>query len=230
MHRVRGHCLQSTTPRNLHQPSSPEPLAVGATVNIREVSFRGSALKPSDRPKEFFPHVPVAGRSNVGKSSLLNWLLRRNLARVAKAPGKTRMLNFFLVNRSFFLVDLPGYGYAKVGRKLKEEWGRELGSYLESEERIAGVVTLIDVRHGPTELDLDLQEALLEFGRERLVVLTKGDKVKKGRRAAMQFEVQKQLGLAQPPLVVSVTTGEGRDELLRQIGECVDAWRTQRST
>ena len=86
-------------------------------LEIAEVSFRGSAIRPKDRPGEWFPHVAVAGRSNVGKSSLLNWLFRRNLAKVAKAPGKTRTLNFYLVNRSFFLVDLPGYGYAKVSKK-----------------------------------------------------------------------------------------------------------------
>jgi len=196
-------------------------------VEIREVSFRSSALKASDRPQEFFPHIAVAGRSNVGKSSLLNWLLRQNLARVAKAPGKTRMLNFFLINRSFFLVDLPGYGYAKVGRALQEEWGRELGSYLATEERLAGVITLMDIRHGPTDLDLGLQELLLEQGIERLVVLTKADKVKRGKRASMQFQVQKQLGLARPPAVVSVKTGEGRKELLGHIDDLLEAWRSK---
>jgi len=196
-------------------------------VEIREVSFRGSALKASDRPTELFPHVAVAGRSNVGKSSLLNWLLRQNLARVAKAPGKTRMLNFFLINRSFFLVDLPGYGYAKVGRALKEEWDRELGSYLATEERLAGVITLVDIRHGPSELDLGLQDMLIAHGRERLVVLTKADKINRGKRATMQFQVQKQLGLAIPPAVVSVKTGEGRAELLGQIDSLVDRWRSK---
>jgi len=196
-------------------------------VEIREVSFRRSALKPSDRPQEFFPHIAVAGRSNVGKSSLLNWLLRQNMAKVAKAPGKTRMLNFFLVNRSFFLVDLPGYGYAKVGRALQEEWGRELGNYLATEERLAGVITLVDIRHGPTDLDLGLQEMLLANGRERLVVLTKADKVNRGKRAGMQFRVQKELGLARPPAVVSVKTGEGRKELLRSIDELVEMWRSR---
>ena len=196
-------------------------------VEFRAVSYRGSALNPSARPQEFVPQIAVAGRSNVGKSSLLNWLLRQNLARVAKAPGKTRMLNFFLINRSFFLVDLPGYGYAKVGRALKEEWGRELGSYLATEERLAGVITLVDIRHGPTDLDLGLQEMLLASGRERLVVLTKADKVKRGKRASMQFQVQKQLGLAIPPAVVSVKTGEGRRELLGSIDDLVDRWRSK---
>ena len=199
-------------------------------VEIREVNFRGSALKPSDRPQEFFPQIAVAGRSNVGKSSLLNWLLRQNLARVAKAPGKTRMLNFFLINRSYFLVDLPGYGYAKVRRDLQEEWGRELGSYLATEERLAGVITLIDVRHGPTDLDLGLQDILLAHGKERLVVLTKADKVKRGKQKNMQFQVQKELGLARPPLAVSVKTGEGRNDLLRLIDELIDEWRATRST
>lgn len=199
-------------------------------MEVREVSFRGSALKATDRPQEFFPHIAVAGRSNVGKSSLLNWLLQQNLARVAKAPGKTRTLNFFLINRSYFMVDLPGYGYAKVGQALRAEWGRELGDYLAHEERLAGVMTLVDVRHGPTELDLGLQDLLIEHGRERLVVLTKADKVKRGQRSNMQFRVQKQLGLVRPPLVVSVKTGEGRKELLGRIDELIDAWRSQRST
>ena len=199
-------------------------------VEIREVSFRASALKASDRPQEWFPHIAVAGRSNVGKSSLLNWLMRQNKARVAKAPGKTRMLNYFLINRSYFLVDLPGYGYAKVNRALQEEWGRELGSYLATEERLAGVVTLVDIRLGPTDLDIGLQNMLIEHGRERLVVLTKADKVKRGQQANMQFKVQKQLGLARPPMVVSVKTGEGRKELLGYIDELIDGWRSTRST
>jgi GTP-binding protein len=195
-------------------------------VEIREVSFRGSALKAHDRPREWVPHIAVAGRSNVGKSSLLNWLLGRNLARVAKAPGKTRTLNFYLINGSFFLVDLPGYGFAKVSRALREEWGRELGGYLATDDRVAGVITLIDIRHGPTDLDLDLQELVLASGRERLVVLTKADKVKRNARMNMRYQVQQRLGLAQPPAVVSVTTGEGRRELLDRIDGLADAWRS----
>jgi GTP-binding protein len=171
--------------------------------------------------------VAFAGRSNVGKSSLLNWLFQRKLARVAKAPGKTRTLNFYLVDGSFYLVDLPGYGYAKVAKQLREEWGQELGRYLVEEERVAAVVTLIDIRHGPTALDLDLQEMLLAAGRERLVVLTKADKVGRGKRASMQRNVQQQLGLASPPLTVSVQTGEGRRELMAGISRAVAEWRTE---
>ncbi|MBD3873462.1 MAG: YihA family ribosome biogenesis GTP-binding protein [Acidobacteria bacterium] len=196
-------------------------------MEIEEVSFRGSALQLTDRPGEWFPQVAVAGRSNVGKSSLLNWLFRRSMARVAKAPGKTRTLNFFLINRSFYLVDLPGYGYAKVGRQLREEWGRELGQYLASESRLAGVVSLVDIRHGLTARDRDLQDLLLTTGLERLVVLTKADKVGRGKRAQMQHGVQRELGLHIPPMAVSVRTGEGRRELLKRIDDMVSRWREQ---
>jgi len=198
-----------------------------SSLEITEVSFRGSALKVADRPREYFPHIAVAGRSNVGKSSLINWLFKQPLAKVAKSPGKTRTLNFFLVNRSFYFVDLPGYGYAKVGRKLREEWGRELGRYLIEEERLAGVVSLVDIRHGVTSRDRDLQELLTGAGIKRQVVLTKADKVGRGQRARMQQAVQRDLGLHVPPLAVSVRTGEGRAELLAGIDEMVNHWRIQ---
>jgi GTP-binding protein len=196
-------------------------------LEITEVSFRGSALKAADRPREFFPHVAVAGRSNVGKSSLLNWLFQRSLAKVAKAPGKTRTLNFFLINRSFYLVDLPGYGYAKVAKHLREDWGRELGRYIQDEERLAGVVSLVDIRHGLTARDRDLQELLLASGRDRQVVLTKADKVGRGQRAQMRQAVQRELALHVPPLAVSVRTGVGRGELLASIHDMVHRWKSQ---
>lgn len=169
--------------------------------------------------------MAVAGRSNVGKSSLLNWLFGRSLARVAKAPGKTRTLNFYLVNGAYFLVDLPGYGYAKVAKRLQAEWGRELERYITDEERLAGVVTLMDIRHGPTALDLDLQELLDEARLARVVVLTKADKVGRGQRVQMQNEIQRRLGLESRPMAVSVRSGEGRRELVRQIDELVSQWR-----
>lgn len=196
-------------------------------MEIRSVTFKGSFLKASTQPKEWFPHVAVAGRSNVGKSSLLNWLFRQNMAKVAKAPGKTRTLNFFLVNRNFYMVDLPGYGYAKVAKHLRDQWGRELGAYLSREDRLAGVVALIDVRHGPTALDLELQSFLTESGLNRLVVLTKGDKVGRSKRRQMQDAIQKQLMLPAKPLVTSVTSGEGRKELLDEIAQMAGLWKDQ---
>lgn len=194
-------------------------------MDIRSVSFRGSFLKAGSRPREWFPHIAVAGRSNVGKSSLLNWLFHQNLAKVAKSPGKTRTLNFFLVNRNLYLVDLPGYGYAKVARKLQEQWGRELETYLRTEERLAGVIALIDVRHGPTALDMELQSFIEATGLDRRVVLTKGDKVGRGKRRQMQHTIQKTLQLPEQPLVTSVTSGEGRRELLDHIERMAGDWR-----
>jgi GTP-binding protein len=181
-------------------------------------------------PRDRFVQVAVAGRSNVGKSSLINWMLRQPIARVAKEPGRTRALNFFLVNGGFYLVDLPGYGYAKVAQRLRAEWGRELRRYLVEEERLAGVVCLVDIRRGLSPLDLELQAFLAETRRERLVVLTKADKVGQGPRTLMRREVQAQLGLPRAPLAVSVRTGEGRRELLAQLQDLLTTKTlTQRS-
>lgn len=189
------------------------------------VEFRCSALGAGQIPTEWIPHLAVAGRSNVGKSSLLNWLWGVRLARVAKAPGKTRALNFYLIDDNAYTVDLPGYGYAAVGKSLKEQWGAELGRYLAEEERLAGVITLIDIRRGPTDLDLELQAFLERHGREPVVVLTKADKLKRGRRAAQRFAVQRQLGVARPPLAVSVHSGDGRRELRETVSELLERWR-----
>jgi len=198
-------------------------------VEIREVSFRGAALSVSTRPQEWLPQVAVAGRSNVGKSSLLNWLFGRSVARVAKAPGKTRTLNFYLVNSSFYLVDLPGYGYARVAKSLRSQWGRELERYLTEERRLAGVISLVDIRHPPTALDLELNRMLQTIGHGFIMVLTKADKVGRSQRARARQALQRQLGLATPPLAVSVRTGEGRAELMADIADLLTSWR-QRQT
>ncbi len=203
-------------------------------MEIDTVTFRTAALRPGDVPREPFPHIAISGRSNVGKSSLLNWLFRRPLAKTAKAPGKTRTLNFYLVNRSFYMVDLPGYGYAKVARSLREQWGEAIGGYLVGDDRIAGVLCLVDIRHDPTPLDLDLQALLATEGRPRKVVLTKADKLSRGRRATMRHRAREVLGLDHEPLAVSVADGEGRSELLKCIDTLVAGWRQahqlQRST
>ncbi|MCP4900340.1 MAG: YihA family ribosome biogenesis GTP-binding protein [bacterium] len=196
-------------------------------VEISNVVFSCAALGAAERPKEWFPHVAVSGRSNVGKSSLLNWLFRRPLAKVAKAPGKTRTINFFLVDTALYLVDLPGYGYAKVNRQMREAWGRELTKYLNDEPRLAGVICLVDIRRGPTELDRELFEMLINAERDFVIVLTKADKLSRGKGAAQRARVQRELGLGKPPLAVSVRTGEGRRELIQQIDSLAAAWRHQ---
>jgi GTP-binding protein len=124
-----------------------------------------------------------------------------------------------------YLVDLPGYGYAKVGKQLREEWGMALGQYIATEERLAGVLALVDIRHGLTDRDRDLQELLMGSGCDREVILTKADKVSRGKRAKMQFAVQRELGLHVPPTVVSVQTGEGRADVLNGIEKMISRWR-----
>ena len=112
-----------------------------------------------------------------------------------------------------------------MARHLREQWGQELGIYLKGEERLAGVLSLVDIRHGPTALDLELQSFLTTLGLDRLVVLTKADKVGRGKRRQMQNQVQKTLGLSRPPLVTSVESGEGRRELLDAVADLIDCWR-----
>jgi GTP-binding protein len=129
------------------------------------------------------------------------------------------------VNTEFYLVDLPGYGYAKVAKSLRSQWGRELERYLTEERRLAGVVSLMDVRHQPTPLDLELNRMLQTIGHGFIVVLTKADKVGRSERARARQAVQRLLGLATPPLAVSVRTGEGRGQLLTGIDDLVTSWQ-----
>jgi len=133
-------------------------------------------------------------------------------------------LNFYLVNDSYFLVDLPGYGYAKVGKNLQRQWGRELERYLADEPRLAGVIALADIRHGPTKLDRELYDYLHACGQRFHIVLTKADKVGRGKASKMQQLVQHQLGLEPVPMTTSVRTGQGRTQLLASVQRLVDAW------
>lgn len=150
---------------------------------IRSLKFVRATLDPSGFPKTAWAEVAVAGRSNVGKSSLLNTLFEwKNLARISKAPGKTRSINFYAVNDRFHLVDLPGYGYAKVSIEMRRAWMRAIHSYIASRPTLAGVVQLIDARHPPTEDDLSMIARLVESGRPFIVVFTKADKVSRSER------------------------------------------------
>lgn len=153
-------------------------------MKFSSVEFVVSARSTADYPKERRPEIAVAGRSNVGKSSLINALLkRRQVARVSATPGKTRGINYFLVNGSFFLVDLPGYGYARVSRTEQQQWERMVRDYLRSHQRPKLVVMLVDSRHSPSPLDLALRDWLVEAGLEFVVVATKADKLSGNERS-----------------------------------------------
>ena len=150
-------------------------------LKINGIEFIISAVAPSQFPASDLPEIAFVGRSNVGKSSLLNSLVnRRNLARISSTPGKTRQINFFQINKRFHFVDLPGYGYAKVSKVERESWRKIIEAYLVERRQLKLVVSLIDIRHDPTALDVDLINWLESIEREYIIVLTKGDKVKKG--------------------------------------------------
>jgi GTP-binding protein len=187
-------------------------------MKIHTVEYAGTIAKKGGPAPGTLPQVAFSGRSNVGKSSLINTLLQRTrskVARVSATPGKTQAINFFLVNDHFFLVDLPGYGYARVPKSVRDAWGELIEWYLGGSEALRGVVHLVDARREPTEHDLHMVSYLGEIGVPALVVLTKMDKLKKSQRAAAVRLVRERLEIDEEQLVpFSSKTGEGRDTLL----------------
>lgn len=190
-------------------------------MKIRRVEFAGTVVDPRDPLPDGLPQIAFAGRSNVGKSSLINTLLgrtRKKLARVSGQPGKTRHLNFFRVNDDFLLVDLPGFGYAKVPLAVREEWKGLVEGYLEREDGPIAVVHLVDARRSPTGTDLQMLAYLAKLEMPALVVLTKVDKLSRSERSRRLPELVRQLGIDEDQAVAfSARTGEGRDVLLEAL-------------
>ena len=150
---------------------------------IKESSYAISAVREDQYPTDNLPEIALSGRSNVGKSSLINTLLnRKNLARTSAQPGKTQTLNFYLVNQDFYLVDVPGYGYAKVSQKKREQFGMMIQDYLETRANLQGLIILVDARHEPTKNDVAMYNYALYLNIPILVVCTKIDKVKKNQQ------------------------------------------------
>ncbi|HTJ23955.1 MAG TPA: ribosome biogenesis GTP-binding protein YihA/YsxC [Gemmatimonadaceae bacterium] len=197
---------------------------------IRSLEFLGGmATVAGWRPETALPEIAFAGRSNVGKSSLLNRLVhRKKFARVSNTPGRTREINFFKVNDTFVLADLPGYGYARVSKERRAEWKPLIESYLRSSRNLRGIVQLIDVRHDPTDDDHRMLEFLSDVGVPTIVVLTKIDKLTAVQRARRATELAGQLGLDDDQLIpFSAVTGEGRNELAEAIEALLNqpSWR-----
>jgi len=152
-------------------------------VIFRKAEFMISAVKPQQYPEGSRPELAVSGRSNVGKSSLINKLVNRKaLAKVGKTPGKTQTINFFNINDEWYLVDLPGYGYAKVAQETRMQWGKMMQTYFRLRENLKGVIQLVDIRHQPTEEDRMMMEMLKVNNIPVLVVATKADKIARGQR------------------------------------------------
>jgi len=192
---------------------------------IRSLEFLGPmATVDGWRPQNELPEVAFAGRSNVGKSSLLNKLVRRKaFARVSNTPGRTREINFFKVNDQFVLADLPGYGYARISKERKAEWRPLIEGYLRRSAALRGVVQLLDVRHDPTEDDRQMLDFLAELETPTVVVLTKVDKLTPKAAATRVQEIGELLGLdADQMIPFSAVTGAGRDELAEALVSLVE--------
>jgi GTP-binding protein len=187
---------------------------------IRDLRFLGPmATVDGWRPETSLPQIAFAGRSNVGKSSLLNRLVRRKaFARVSNTPGRTREINFFEVNHQFVFVDLPGYGYARISKERRAEWRPLIEGYLRRTPHLRGVVQLIDIRREPTEDDLQMLEFLSEIGAPTIIAITKVDKLSRAAAETRVRELTESLGL-DPDQVIpfSAITGLGRDELASAI-------------
>lgn len=197
---------------------------------IKSLEFVGPmATVDGWRPEITLPEVAFAGRSNVGKSSLLNKLVRRKaFARVSNTPGRTREINFFKVNETFVLADLPGYGYAKISKERKEQWRPLIEGYLRVSPELRGVVQLLDVRHPPSGDDVLMLEFLAEIGAPTIVVLTKTDKLKPREVPTRTKEIADSLGLdAEQVIAFSAESGKGRDELAEAVMSLIQlpSWR-----
>jgi GTP-binding protein len=198
---------------------------------IKSLEFIGPmATAEGWRPTNELPEVAFAGRSNVGKSSLLNRLVRRKaFARVSKTPGRTREINFFKVNDTFVLADLPGYGYARIAKSRKEEWLPLIEGYLRASTALRGVVQLLDVRHHPSEEDLQMFDFLAEIEVPTIVALTKIDKLKPREISTRVHEIAVALRLEDDQMIpFSAETNQGRDDLAAALMSLIEqpSWRT----
>lgn len=189
-------------------------------MNLHNAEFVISAASDRDFPRDGLPQIAFAGKSNVGKSSVINkLLLRKNLARVGEAPGKTTHINFFKIDGKAYFVDLPGYGYAKVSQKEKERWAGLIDGYFASSGLITLGIQIVDARHKPTALDVSMADWFLQTGCPFLVVANKLDKLRKSDIPGNLALIRETLGLREdcPVIPFSAEKGTGREELLGHI-------------
>ena len=194
-------------------------------MRITKSDIETVAVKPSQYPPENLKEIAFAGRSNVGKSSLLNLLTgRKKLAKVSGNPGKTRTINFFLINDEFRIVDLPGYGYAKVSKSVSESWGDMMETYIENRPNLVKIVQLVDIRHQPSKQDVQMYGYLKHFGLDGIVVATKADKVSRNQIPGQVKLIRQTLGLNKDDRVIPVSALKktGHEELLDVIEELLE--------
>jgi GTP-binding protein len=200
--------------------SGPRP-GLRPLMKVTSAEFIKSAFEEQHWPRDPKPEVAFLGRSNVGKSSLMNSLLGvKGLARTSSTPGRTQALNFFSINKRFRFVDLPGYGYARVPKNIRTEWGEMASSYLAKRDLLVLSIQIVDSRHEPTTLDLQLDEWLQAHLKPRIVVATKSDKLSQNELRKSMERVSSALS-ADKVIAYSAMTGRGRDEVWRTIEEAV---------
>jgi GTP-binding protein len=190
-----------------------------APMAIKSAEFVKSTVQAEQYPSAALPEVAFAGRSNVGKSSLINCLVqRKKLVRTSRTPGQTQTINFFLVNDEFYFVDLPGYGFARVPERIRQEWGPMVETYLSRRVSLRGIVQIMDVRHPPTPTDLDLWQWLNSREIPVIPVLTKADKIARSQWESQLRQASLSLGVPREKIfLVSAVSRQGRDELLREL-------------
>ncbi|WP_273226175.1 ribosome biogenesis GTP-binding protein YihA/YsxC [Mogibacterium timidum] len=196
-------------------------------MQISRAEIEAVAVKAAQYPDEGVPEIAFAGRSNVGKSSLLNLLTRRkSLARVSGSPGKTRTINFYRINDEFRIVDLPGYGYARVSKSESEKWGAMMEGYLENRECLLKVIQLVDIRHKPSTQDVQMYEYLKYYNLDGIVVATKADKVSGNKRSKSLAEIRRTLGMDKGDKVIPVSALKrtGYEELLDELEKLLDEY------
>jgi GTP-binding protein len=190
-------------------------------MKINKSDFVISAVRKKQYPADGLPEVAFVGRSNVGKSSLINTIInRKNLARTSGKPGKTQTINFYLINDKFHLVDLPGYGFAKVSRDIKEKWAEFIEEYLNDRPNLVGIIQLIDLRHPPTEDDLMMFQWLKHLGLPFLLVATKADKISRGQHLKHKKIIREKLMVNNEDIqLFSAEDKTGKEEVLKWISE-----------
>lgn len=195
-------------------------------MRIKTAEFVLGAARLDQLPSGGLPEIALAGRSNVGKSSLLNRIAgRKKLARISKTPGKTREINLYRIDSRFVLADLPGYGYAKVPGGVKRAWGQVIESYLKGREELAGIVHLVDCRHRPSPEDVQMHEWIRHYEVPALIAATKADKIGKSKRADSLKTITSILEPSDQTTVVlfSATTGEGASEIWKWMWDVVSS-------
>lgn len=199
-------------------------------MKINKSDLQAIAVKPNQYPNDDLQEIAFAGRSNVGKSSFINSLINRvNLARTSGKPGKTRTINFYLINEAFRFVDLPGYGYAQVSKGERKKWGQIIEEYLNERKNLKEVVLIVDIRHEPTDADLMMYDWIRSFGYKGIVIATKADKISKGKWQKHVKVIREKLGVEDSDLIIPYSSEKkfNKDLVWKRLEEILDIKKNQ---